>query len=138
MKCSYSRNLFHNRWNALGTFFLPQEPVSDLYVCFIFNFFQEFRRFRTVFTFFFFFPLPSVVSGYPAELRLLEPSGGDERIRRHGGLQDAEEGWIQLQRAGPGRRRLVHVPAPCWRLPAYTLRGDRPGAGSRNPDPCSP
>lgn len=39
-------------------------------------------------------PLPSVVPGHRAKLRLLEPSGGDERIRRHGGLQDTQEGWV--------------------------------------------
>lgn len=137
MKCSYSRNLFHNRWNALGTFFYHRN-LFQIFTYVLFLIFFKNLVILGQFLLLFFFPLPSVVSGYPAELRLLEPSGGDERLRRHGGLQDAEEGWIQLQRAGPGRRRLVHVPAPCWRLPAYTLRGDRPGAGSRNPDPCSP
>lgn len=38
--------------------------------------------------------LLSVVSGHPAKLHLLEPSGGDERICGHGGLQDAEESWL--------------------------------------------
>lgn len=63
------------------------------------------------------FRVPLAAARHPPELRLLEPVGGHERVGRHGGLQ-AQEGRNQLQRAGPGWRRLVHVPAEGRRLPA--------------------
>lgn len=66
---------------------------------------------------------PAAARHHP-EQRLLEPAGGHERVGRHGGLQ-AEEGGGQLQRAGPGRRRLVYVLAEGRRLPA------RPGLRAR-------
>lgn len=60
-------------------------------------------------------------AGHHPELRLLEPAGGHERVVRHGGLQ-AEEASVRVRRAGPGRRRLVYVPAEGRRLPARPRR----------------
>lgn len=59
----------------------------------------------------------TVAAGHHPELCLLEPTGGHEWISWHGGLQVEEKrDWVQ--RAGPFRCWLVHVPAKGWWLPA--------------------